>query len=308
MSSKPSSSKSSILLQLDADHHPSAFDAIVAIDAGVKHLLQYRGVTKGDVRDIVHGAIFTRGMDDLSQTAVFIGGSDVARGEELLQRVLESFFGPMRVSVMMDTAGANTTAVAAVLSARKCLDPSSLTALVLAASGPVGQRVARLLSRDGCHVRVGSRDLNRARDICQRLAHSLGTDAGARLHPVLADRPDSIIAAATGAQLVIAAGAAGVRLIDLDRLSACGSVRVVIDLNAVPPAGIEGIEVSDKGLQRSGMICFGAIGVGGLKMKVHRAAIQSLFASNDRILDVEELYQLGMEQLAATDSQTQSRG
>lgn len=282
------------MLQLDGDEHPSVFDAVVAIDSGVEHLLQYRGVDAGAVRDLVHGAIFTRGMEDLNRTAIFVGGSDVARGEELMQRVLQSFFGPMRVSVMMDTAGANTTAVAAVLSAWKALSPAGITALVLGGTGPVGQRIARILARDGCEVRVGSRHLDRAAQLCHRLADTLGLEAGSRLKPVVTDRPDTIVAAATGAQLLISAGAAGVRLIELDRLAACGSVRVAMDLNAVPPAGIDGIEVGDKGVSREGIICYGAIGVGGLKMKVHRAAIKSLFESNDLILDIEELYHRGL--------------
>jgi methylenetetrahydrofolate/methylenetetrahydromethanopterin dehydrogenase (NADP+) len=286
--------KSTILLQLDADRHPSVFDAIVAIDSGVDHLLQYHDVAPGDVRELIHGAIFTRGMDELKRTAVFIGGADVPKGEELMQRVLQSFFGPMRVSVMMDTAGANTTAVAAVLSAWKGLSPTGMTAVVIGATGAVGQRIVRILARDGCDVRVGSRSLDRATEICRRLTDSLGNQAGARLHPVVADRPDAIVSASTGAQLLISAGAAGVRMIDLAKLAACGSIRLAMDLNAVPPAGIEGIEVSDKGVLREGIICYGAVGVGGLKMKVHRSAIRSLFEANDQILDVDELYQRGM--------------
>ena len=67
------------------------------------------------VRELVHGAIFTRGVPDLRHTAIFIGGSDVTVGEALLQEVQRSFFGPLRVSVLFDANGANTTAVAAIL-------------------------------------------------------------------------------------------------------------------------------------------------------------------------------------------------
>jgi len=63
-------------------------------------------------------------------------------------------------------------------------------------------------------------------------------------------------------------------------------LRVAIDLNAVPPLGIEGVEVTDKGVERDGVICYGAIGVGDTKMKIHRAAIARLFESNDQVLDV----------------------
>ena len=161
---------SKILLCLDTDAQPSVFDSVVAIDAGVDQLLRHGGVTPEAVRDLVYGAMFTRGPADLKNTAVFIGGSDVSAGERLLAKVRECFFGPMRVSVMMDANGANTTAAAAVLAAQKHLDPSATTALVLGGTGPVGQRVARLLAGQGASVRVGSRTADRARLACEAIA------------------------------------------------------------------------------------------------------------------------------------------
>src|SRR5437660_6014245 len=80
-------SKPRILIQLDSDPHPSVFDAIVAVDSGVDRLLQYGGVNSSNVRDLVHGAIFTRGPLNLKNTAIFIGGSNVKAGEELLEHV-----------------------------------------------------------------------------------------------------------------------------------------------------------------------------------------------------------------------------
>jgi hypothetical protein len=68
---------------------------------------------------------------------------------------------------------------------------------------------------------------------------------------------------------------------------------VAIDLNAVPPAGLAGIEVMDKGVERHGAVCYGAIGVGGTKMKIHKACVARLFESNDQVLDTERIYQIG---------------
>jgi hypothetical protein len=70
---------------------------------------------------------------------------------------------------------------------------------------------------------------------------------------------------------------------------------VAIDLNAVPPAGIAGIDVMDKAKERDGVVCYGAIGVGGTKMKIHKAAIQKLFSANDLVMDAEEVYAIGKE-------------
>ncbi len=109
--------KTSILIQLDTDVHPSVFDAVVAIDAGVERLLPYGGVAPEAVRGLVHGAIFTRGPGDLHRTAIFVGGANVAAAEQLMKAVQEAFFGPFRVSVLMDANGSNTTAAAAVLAA-----------------------------------------------------------------------------------------------------------------------------------------------------------------------------------------------
>ena len=97
------------------DRLPSVFDRIVAYDGGADEVLSYGGVTEADVRDLVHGAIFTRGPKDLHNTAIFIGGTDMAAGERLLAARAKAFFGPMRVSLMLDSNGCNTTAVAAVV-------------------------------------------------------------------------------------------------------------------------------------------------------------------------------------------------
>ena len=115
-----SMSLAKILLCLDTDPQPSVFDGVVAVDAGVDQLFRHGGVTPDAVRDLVYGAMFTRGPADLKNTAVFIGGSDVDAGEKLLAKARECFFGPMRVSLMLDSNGANTTAAAAVLGAKTC--------------------------------------------------------------------------------------------------------------------------------------------------------------------------------------------
>ncbi len=284
--------KRKILLQLDSDPHASVFDAVVAVDAGVDQLLQYSELEPAEVRDLVHGAMFTRGPKDLHQTAIFIGGSNVSAGEELLRRVQACFFGPMRVSVLLDANGANTTAAAAVLAAARHVELGGATAVVLAGTGPVGQRAARLLARRGTQVRVASRSLDKAKLVCDSIRQLV---PGAELTPVQTkSSPDSAVALA-GAQVVIAAGAAGVELMTGDVRVGSPTLQVAIDLNAVPPAGIAGIDATDKAKERDGVLCYGAIGVGGTKMKIHRAAIQKLFTANNLVLDAEEVLAIGQE-------------
>jgi hypothetical protein len=103
---------------------------------------------------------------------------------------------------------------------------------------------------------------------------------------------EELAKALTGRTLVIAAGAAGTVLLPKLARSACPDLKVAIDLNAVPPLGIEGVEMSDKGKDRDGVTCYGAIGVGGTKMKIHKAAIARLFERNDFTIDAEGAYEI----------------
>ena len=281
-----------ILVQLDTDRHASVFDSVVAIDAGVDHLLSHGSVEPSAVANLVHGAMFTRGPNQLNNTAVFVGGSDVAAGEQVFKAVQASFFGPVRVSVMLDSNGSNTTSAAAVLAAARHLTLAETTALVLAATGPVGARVTRLLAREGVAVRAASRSQQRAQVSCDQVAAML---EGARLEAVAIDSEKSLESALQGVGLVICAGAAGVQLLPRSVRMAAGDLCVVIDLNAVPPLGVEGIEVHDAGKERDGVICYGAIGVGGTKMKIHTAAVRQLFETNDSVLDAEQIFEIGRQ-------------
>jgi hypothetical protein len=285
--------KPKILIQLDSDPHPSVFDRVVAVDAGADHVFSYGGVKPEQVRDLVHGAIFTRGSQHLNRTAIFIGGSDVSVGEQIFAEVKKTLlpvYG-LTVSVMLDSNGANTTAAAAVRAAAKHLDLGSATALVLGGTGPVGQRVARLLAREGAEVRIGSRSKDKAEAVCDAIRRQV---TGAQVEAVATASSSDGPRALKDRNLVVAAGAAGTVLLPAKVRTTCDTLRVAIDLNAVPPAGIEGVEVGDRGANRDGLVCFGALGVGGDKMKAHKSTIAQLFERNDQSFDAEEIYQLAV--------------
>jgi hypothetical protein len=196
----------------------------------------------------------------------------------------------MRVSVMLDPNGANTTSAAAVLAAAKHVPLAGATALVLAATGPVGQRVVRLLAGEQAIVKVGSRNLGRSQAVCAAVSKKV---EGAQVSAHSTGTPAEVAAALDGVQIVIAAGAAGVELLPQEIRQQCGSLQVAIDVNAVPPLGIGGLEVIDRAADRGGVKCYGAIGVGNTKMRIHRLAIQLLFQQRDLVLDAEELFELG---------------
>ena len=285
------STKPTILVQLDTDPQPSVFDGVVAVDAGVDHLFRHGGITPENVRDLVYGALFTRGPADLNRTAIFIGGSKVSAAEALLETVKRTFFGPFQVSVLFDANGSNTTAAAAVLAAIEGNGGSLQGARVvtLAGTGPVGQRIARLLGRLGASVALGSRDLDRAGALADRL-HAA---TGGQVLPFDMNRKESLAHVIDGASVVINSGPAGVQLLPITLWQGVSGLKALIDLNAVPPLGIEGVESGDKGKERLGVRSWGALGVGGTKMKIHRRAIQDLFAANNHVLDAEEVLEIG---------------
>jgi hypothetical protein len=277
-----------LLLQLDSSPHPSVFDRVVAFDAGADEVMSYGGITPESVRDLVHGAIFTRSPKHLHSTAIFIGGTDMAQGERLLAAVKKSFFGPLRVSVMLDSNGSNTTAVAAVAKMRQAAGSlDGRTAVVTAGSGPVGLRAAGLLAKAGARVAVTSR-----RSLNGQLAESIHQRFGGSVREITMADSSGASQALEGAEMFLSAGPAGVCLIPRAAWAGRSGLQIAADVNAVPPLGVEGIEVTDDGVAREGVTTFGALGIGNLKMKVHKACIARLFENNDLILDAESIAEI----------------
>ena len=274
-----------LLIQLDTAAHPSVFDRVVGFDGGADEVMSYGGVAEAEVRDLVHGAIFTRGPKDLHNTAIFIGGTDMAAGERLLKAVTRTFFGPMRVSVMLDSNGSNTTAVAAVARmATAAGDLRGRRAVVTAGTGPVGMRAAGLLAKAGARVTLTSR-----RQAEPAILAALSQRFGGDVRAVVLEDTAHAAAALEGADVLISAGPAGVCLIPKAAWAGRAGLRAVADLNAVPPLGVEGVEVQDSAAEREGAIVYGALGVGSLKMKIHKACIAKLFEHNDLVLDAETI-------------------
>lgn len=274
-----------LLLQLDSSPHPSVFDRIVAFDGGADEVMSYGQITEDDVRDLVHGAIFTRGPKELHHTAIFVGGTEMVAGERLLAAVQAAFFGPMRVSVMLDSNGANTTAVAAVARLRQVVgELRGQRAVVTAGTGPVGIRAAGLLAAAGAEVVVTSR-----RPIDPLLLDTIRTRFGGSVQGAQLADPSEASRVLEGAALLLNTGPAGVSLVPRAAWAGRPGLRAAADLNAVPPSGIEGIEAADNGKAREGVVAFGALGIGGLKMKIHKACIARLFERNDLVLDAESI-------------------
>lgn len=277
-----------LLFQLDTDPIPNTFDTVVAYDGGAEHVTVHGGMTPDNVSKMVAGAIFTRPPAHKKFTALFVAGSDMEAGENLLRAIRRQFFGNFRVSVMLDSNGANTTAAAAVAHVRKHLDLAGKRAAILAGTGPVGQRAAVMLAQEGAEVVLTSRRLERAETACA----TMGKNFGVQLRAAAVDDDTSAAAALHGAHIVLATGAGGIQLLAEARWRDHPTLEFVMDANATPPAGIQGIEITDKGSIRHGKVCYGALGFGGLKLEVHRACIAKLFEANDQVFDAPEVYAL----------------
>jgi hypothetical protein len=282
-----------VLLQLDTDPHPSPFDAIVAHDAGIDVLLSHGSVTPEAVRDLVQGAFFTRAPGD-SSLAVWVGGSDVGAGEKILDEVQATYFGPFRVSAMLDSDGCNTTAATAIAMIAKDRDLNGQRAVILGL-GPVGLRSAALLEQEGCEVLatsipgdvLGTDSYRRPRGLAA--AEELGIDVR---EP--ADRAE-MEAALEDANIVLAAGLAGVQVLGKEVWSASPTIELLVDYNAAEPLGVEGVEAGDDLVERDGKLVLGALGVGGHKMKTHKACVRRLFERNDLVLDADGVYAVAQE-------------
>ncbi|HKB22357.1 MAG TPA: NADP-dependent methylenetetrahydromethanopterin/methylenetetrahydrofolate dehydrogenase [Methyloceanibacter sp.] len=280
-----------LLFLFDTDPYPSVFDTVVGYDGGADRVTGYANVTPDNVGTLVDGTIFTRGGKDKQNTAIFVGGGDMAKGEALLKAVQKKFFGPFRVSVMLDPNGSNTTAAAGVALLAKATKLKGKKAVVLAGTGPVGMRASALLAQEGAEVSLTSRVKERA----EKAVQAIEARFGVKVKPVQGADEASRAKDLEGAQIVFAAGAIGIELVKASHWEKNPTIEAVADVNAQPPLGLEGIEATDKGKQRDGVICFGALGIGGLKLKLHRGCIKQLFESSEGVLDAEKIYTLAKE-------------
>jgi hypothetical protein len=277
-----------LLFQFDTDQLPSAFDTVVAYDGGADHVIGHGGLTVENVTALVDGTIFTRAPKDKKNTAIFIGGSDMNAGQHLLSAVQNHFFPGFQVSVMLDSNGCNTTAASAVAKMASSKPLSGKKAVVLAGTGPVGQRAAAMLAQEGANVSLTARKMERAIHACEAMKVRFGVD----ITPIEAFDNDARAQAIEQANIVLATGAAGVELLTIDQWQNNKHIEIMADANATPPIGIGGTDVLDKGIERHGKIIWGALGFGSLKLALHRACIEKLFEDNKQVFDAEAIFAL----------------
>lgn len=247
----------------------SPFDVNMAADAGYQVLAPYCNVSADGVAALVQDAIFSRGPKGAARTGLFIGGRDVLLADDMLQRARQAMFPPFVVSLLADPSGAYTTAAAMVACTEAALGGSldGAEVLLLGGTGPVGRIAAVLCAQQGARARLGSRKGN------AEAAAETGKRFGVELQPVTTGSTDELRAALATADVVMGVAAAGVEVATEADLCGAKRLRVAVDINAVPPAGIAGVGAMDdaKPLAGTSAVAIGALAVGNVKYQVqHR--------------------------------------
>ena len=271
-----------LLFYLDTDVKASPFDICMAYDAGYNAVVPYENIIPEDAKSLVMDALLSRGPKAVKHTVFLIGGKNAERAEQVFEAAKDSMFPPFKTSIIVDPAGAYTTAAAMVAKAENALETSKLGELktktvAILGTGAVGQIAAVLLAKIGCNVMIVSLNPKRVdgKEHAEGIAKLLAKDHGVQVEGIFAPTPASKIEIIKKADVVICAGVRGVRIIDKEMLNEVKTMKVLIDINAVPPFGVEGIELKDDMREMlPGIFTIGALTVGDLKHKLEKEILR----------------------------------
>jgi saccharopine dehydrogenase-like NADP-dependent oxidoreductase len=163
--------------------------------------------------------------------------------------------------------------------------------MVLAGTGPVGTAATALFGVEGAKVKLSSRMLDSALRTCGFISMKYGVIA----EPIEVNDDDSLSSAISDSEVVVACGPSGVRILPQKVWEGVKTLKVLVDANAVPPAGIEGVESDFDGVSVSGRTCFGALGLGDFKMRVHKKLANDIFREKGVTLDLKGVHALAQK-------------
>jgi methylene-tetrahydromethanopterin dehydrogenase len=271
-----------ILFFLGTDERASPFDICMAYDAGFSVVMPYEKVTLTDAKRIVQDAIFSRDPKGIKRTCFFIGGKDMEKAEEILKIVRESMFPPFETNIIIDPGGAYTTAAAMIAKVEDALTKSKLGNLkdkrcAIFGTGSIGRVAAILLSRLGSDVTIVSPNPDRVDgdEYIESLSRLIRDRYGISVKGVFAPTPDKKVEVMDKADVIFCASVAGVRLISKEMLNELKLTKVIADVNAVPPLGVEGIKLEDDMREiLPGIFGIGALTIGRLKYKLEKEILK----------------------------------
>jgi len=272
----------SLLFYLDTDPKASPFDICMAYDAGYNAVIPYENVTAEDSKTVALDALLSRGPKGAKNTVFMIGGKNAEKAEEVLEAIKNAMFPPFKGNIIIDPAGAYTTAAAMVAKTENALLSNKLGELkdktcAIMGTGAVGQIAAVLLAKMGCNVMIASLNPKRVdgKEHAEGIAKLLAKDHGVQVQGIFAPTAASKIEIIKKADIIMCAGVRGVRIIDKEMLNEVKHMKVLLDINAIPPLGIEGIELKDDMREMMpGIFTIGALAVGELKHKLEKEILR----------------------------------
>jgi methylene-tetrahydromethanopterin dehydrogenase len=287
-----------ILHMLGPLKHVSPFDVNMALDAGFNSVIPYTSVEIADVRGLTQDAIFSRGPKGARRTGIFVGGKDAIVALDMLDAARKAMFPPFQISVFADPAGSFTTAAAMVAKVEKALKAqggglSGCTVAVFGATGVVGFAAGVIAAAEGAKVNLigydGPARVKKLADIAKnRFNVDLASSDGSS-DPLKAQ-------AITDVDVILSAGRAGVQIVGRQHLSQARNLKVAADVNAVPPAGIEGLGAQDDGVALAGGVGIGALAIGAVKYKVQSGLFRKMIETDKPLfLDFRDAFALARE-------------
>jgi methylene-tetrahydromethanopterin dehydrogenase len=258
----------------------SPFDVNMAIDAGFDVVVPYTDVDLKEVTGLAQDAMFSRAPNDAGRTAMLIGGRDPLLAIDMFEAAKAAMFPPFQFSVLVDPLGAFTTAAAMIAVAERRLQKQGLQlggrrVAVFGATGPVGAIAGLIAAQEGARVTlVGYDGLQRV----SAAADTYGERFGAALTPADGSDDAKKLKVMEDAEVVLAAGRAGTQILTREQLASAKQLRIALDINAVPPAGIEGIDAFDDGkpIEGTSGVGIGALAVGNVKFKTEHELLASM--------------------------------
>jgi methylene-tetrahydromethanopterin dehydrogenase len=264
----------------------SPFDVNMAYDAGYNAVMPYSHVTLDQISALTQDAIFSRGPRGVKRTGLFIGGREIGLAADMLDAAKRAMVAPFEASVFADPSGAFTTAAGMVACVEKQLrqihqtDLNGKRVAVLGGTGPVGAAAAVLASQAGARVRIASHSsATRAR----MTSEVINARYGANTEPGDASVIDTKMEMIQDAEIILGAAKAGIQVLGAQELLGAKQLLVAADVNAVPPAGIEGIGMMDDGKPlKAGSgkaVAIGALAIGNIKYQVQRSLLEAMIAA-----------------------------
>lgn len=289
-----------ILHMLSPLKHMSPFDVNMALDAGFDSVTPYTGVTLDEVTPLVQDAMFSRSPRDAVRTCVFFAGKDAGLALDMMERLKASLLKPFEISSFADPAGSFTTAAAMVACVEKVLkkkkgrDLAKSKILIFGATGVVGYASGVIAALEGADVTLAGYD-GAAR--VQAKADDIKKRFGVHLHAVDASTPEKLLDALVDAEIVFCAAAAGKQVLSASALASAKSLIIAADVNAVPPAGVEGLQLMDNGVEMpGGILGIGPLAIGDVKYKTESGLFQRLATSSTHLaLDFRDAFALARE-------------